>query len=94
MTCERSGSDAKEPTEKCLTSLVDASSKILSTVTDPTTLSRLIDVAETDVCFKPCPQDCILSEWTAWSDCKGKCIGEQTSKTKRYSCLSESTALN
>ena len=33
-----------------------------------------------DVCFTSCPTDCVLSEWTSWSECQGPCVGTKTSK--------------
>ena len=33
-----------------------------------------------DVCFKSCPTDCVLSEWSPWSDCHGQCLSTPSSK--------------
>lgn len=31
-------------------------------------------------CFQPCPTDCLLSDWSAWSECQGSCVGSRTRK--------------
>ena len=33
-----------------------------------------------EACFKPCPSDCLVSEWSPWSTCKGPCVGSRTGK--------------
>ena len=39
-----------------------------------------IEVPKEDVCFKSCPTDCVLSDWSPWSDCHGQCLSTQSSK--------------
>ncbi len=34
-----------------------------------------------DSCFKPCPSDCLLSDWSSWSECQGLCVGSRTRNT-------------
>ena len=38
------------------------------------------DTEEVDTCLKSCPTDCVLSEWSTWSSCQGKCTTVITSK--------------
>lgn len=35
------------------------------------------------MCFRPCPTDCVLSAWSAWSECRGGCVSSPSCK-----CLS------
>ena len=38
-------------------------------------------------CFKPCPTDCLLSEWSSWTPCQGPCVGTRTRKHQFFVCL-------
>ena len=71
VTCERSGSNvdtSKESTEHCLSTLFESMkpTTLLSTISDPLSMSKMVDASEVDSCFKSCPPDCVLSDWTAW----------------------------
>lgn len=35
-------------------------------------------------CFKPCPTDCLLSDWSPWSQCQGACVGYKTCNALFY----------
>lgn len=37
-----------------------------------------------EVCFIPCPQDCLLSQWSAWSPCEVSQCGLGTQSRYRY----------
>merc|ERR1719273_2542789 len=48
-------------------------------------LRILVDAIETKIffkdepaCFKPCPTDCVLSDWSSWLECQGPCVGLRT----------------
>ena len=40
----------------------------------------IFDLHEEQTCLEPCATDCVLSEWGAWSECRGKCVGVPTGK--------------
>lgn len=40
------------------------------------------DTHNSDMCLQSCPTDCVLSDWSTWSECKGKCVGLPTIGTR------------
>ena len=66
LTCLRVGS----------TALTDSSSEDMTRCQE-----RLFGTSYSDdVCFISCPTDCVLSDWTSWSECQGPCVGTKTSE--------------
>ena len=43
------------------------------------------DSNEVDGCLKSCATDCSVSEWSAWSQCHGKCVTVKTSECNVHS---------
>ena len=57
------------------TALTDSSSEDMSRCQE-----RPFGSYSDDVCFISCPTDCVLSDWTSWSECQGPCVGTKTSE--------------
>lgn len=51
---------------------------------DPEDVNRCsreeVFIKDEPTCFKPCPTDCVLSDWSSWSECRGPCVGSRTRK--------------
>ena len=55
---------------------------------DPEDISRCsrdeVFFKDEPACFKPCPTDCVLSDWSSWLECQGPCVGLRTGKLDVY----------